>query len=63
MTQGEIEMMYVDFHFHRAYDGSIIMDNELKPESLQVQDGDVFVVKIVDNQIILQKQNTNHGHS
>lgn len=56
-------MMYVDFHFHRAYDGSIIMDNELKPESLQVQDGDVFVVKIVDNQIILQKQNTNHGHS
>lgn len=63
MTQGEIDMMYVDFHFHRAYDGSIIMDNELKPESLQVQDGDVFVVKIVDNQIILQKQNTNHGHS
>lgn len=63
MTQGEIDMMYVDFHFHRAYDGSIIMDNELKPESLQVQDGDVFVVKIVNNQIILQKQNTNHGHS
>ena len=62
-THGETEMMFVDYHFHRAYDGSIIMDDELKPESLQVKDGDVFVVKIVNDKIILQKQTMNHGHS
>ena len=61
--RGETEMMFVDYHFHRAYDGSIIMDDELKAESLQVKDGDVFVVKIVDDKIILQKQTLNHGHS
>lgn len=62
-THGETEMMFLDYHFRRAYDGSIIMDDELKPESLQVKDGDVFVVKIVNDKIILQKQTMNHGHS
>lgn len=56
-------MLFFDYTFHTAYDGSIIMDEELKAESLKVQDGDIFVVRIVDGQIILQKQPTHHGHS
>ena len=53
-------MLYVDYTFRTAYDGSIILDEELKAESLRVKDGDTFVVHIVNGQIILEKQ---HGHS
>jgi hypothetical protein len=53
-------MMFFDYTFRTAYDGSIIMDEELQAESLQVKEGDTFVVRIVNNQIILEKQN---GHS
>lgn len=56
-------MLFFDYTFRTAYDGSIIMDQELKAESLKVQDGDTFMVRIVDGQIILQKQPTDHGHS
>ena len=56
-------MIFFDYTFHTAYDGSIMLDNELRPEQLGVQEGDQFVVRIVNNTIILQKQKNDHGHS
>jgi hypothetical protein len=53
-------MMFFDYTFRTAYDGSIIFDEELRAENLQVKEGGTFVVRIVDNKIILEKQ---HGHS
>jgi|LakMenEpi03Aug12_release.lakeMendotaPanAssembly.Ray.scaffolds.fasta_scaffold3231497_2 hypothetical protein len=56
-------MLFVDYTFHTAFDGSIIMDEELKASSLGVQDGDTFVVRIVNDHIVLVKQKTQDGHS
>lgn len=53
-------MLFFDYTFRTAYDGSIIMDEQLRAENLQVKEGDTFVVRLVDNRIILEKQN---GHS
>jgi len=54
-------MLFFDYTFRTAYDGSIIMDEELKAESLKVQDGDTFVARIVNGTIVLEKQNTQNG--
>jgi hypothetical protein len=54
-------MLFFDYTFRTAYDGSIILDEELKAESLGVVEGDTFVVRIVNNQIILEKKQ--HGPS
>lgn len=49
--------MFVDYIFDTAPDGTILMDKELKPSSVGVQDGDVFVVHITEeNRIIFKKQ-------
>ncbi len=56
-------MLFVDYQFHTAFDGSIIMDEELKPSSLGVKEGDTFVVRINDGHIVLEKQKTQDGHS
>ena len=53
-------MMFVDYFFHKMYDGSVMMEKELRPESLEVKEGDVFVVHITDEkQIIFRKQERN----
>lgn len=50
-------MLFVDYFFEKLFDGSILMDRELKPSSLNVQTGDVFVVSITEQgRIFLQKQ-------
>jgi formylmethanofuran dehydrogenase subunit D len=54
-------MLFVDYQFHTAFDGSIIMDEELKPSSLGVKEGDTFVVRINDGHIVLEKQKTQDG--
>jgi hypothetical protein len=56
-------MLFYDYHFRTAFDGSIIMDEELKPESLGVKDGDQFVTRIVNGTIVLEKQKKQDGHS
>jgi hypothetical protein len=56
-------MLFVDYTFHTAYDGSIIMDEELKASSLGVKEGDTFVVRIVNDHVVLEKQKTQDGHS
>ena len=49
--------MFVDYVFNLLPDGSIMMDNELKPTLLNVKDGDRFVVKINDKgNVFFQKQ-------
>jgi hypothetical protein len=54
-------MLFYDYNFRTAFDGSIIMDEELKPESLGVKDQ--FVARIVNGTIVLEKQKTQNGHS
>jgi hypothetical protein len=54
-------MLFVDYTLRTADDGNIILDEELKAQSLGVAEGDTFVVRIVNNQIILEKQQ--HGPS
>jgi hypothetical protein len=49
-------MVFQGYVFNLMYDNSIMMDEELKPESLKVKDGDVFVAAIVDGRVILRKQ-------
>ena len=56
-------MLFYDYNFRTAFDGRIIMDEELKPESLGVKDGDQFVARIVNGTIVLEKQKTQNGHS
>jgi hypothetical protein len=55
-------MLFFDYTFRTAFDGSIILDEELKAESLGVAEGDQFTVRIVNGQIILEKQRQD-GHS
>lgn len=54
-------MLFLGYNFHKIWDGSLIMDAELTPQTLGVKDGDVFTVVVRDNKVILQKQT--HGHS
>lgn len=49
-------MKFVDYYFDLLPDGSIMMDRELSPNSLEVKQGDKFITKIIDNQIFLFKE-------
>ncbi|ATV46399.1 hypothetical protein [Lake Baikal phage Baikal-20-5m-C28] len=49
-------MKFVDYYFDLLPDGSIMMDRELSPNSLQVKQGDKFITKIIDNQVFLFKE-------
>jgi hypothetical protein len=53
-------MIFYDYILRTDDDGSIVLDEELKAQSLGVVEGDTFVVRIVNNQITLEKQ---HGPS
>lgn len=49
-------MLFVDYTFDLLDNGTIIMDSELKPESLNVKNGDNYVVNVTwDNRIVFQK--------
>jgi hypothetical protein len=63
LMPGETDMLFVDYTFHTAYDGSIILDQELKASSLGVKNGDTFVVRIVDDHVVLEKQKNQNEHS
>ena len=49
-------MKFIDYYFDLLPDGSIMMDSELYPNSLQVKQGDKFITKIIDNKIFLFKE-------
>lgn len=55
-------MLFADYLFELLENGNIIMDEELKPESLNVKTGDRFIVRITpENRIVFQK--VQDGHS
>jgi hypothetical protein len=56
MVDMGIKMQFWDFEFALRHNGDITFDEGLTPDQLNVKDGDVFKVMIVDGRIILKKQ-------
>jgi len=56
-------MLFLDYYFFLLVDGSIAYDDELKPEQLQIVDGDKFIASVIDGKIMLKKVRTNLQHS
>jgi hypothetical protein len=48
-------MKFVDYTFRLMEDGSIEMDPELPAEKLNLKNGDLFKVEIVDDQLTFKK--------
>jgi len=55
-------MLFLDYKFFLLVDGSIAYDDELKPEQLQIVDGDKFVASVKDGKIMLKKVRTTLQH-
>ena len=51
-------MLFLDYSFFLLVDGSIALDDELKPEQLEIVDNDVFVASVKDGKIVLKKVKT-----
>ena len=51
-------MLFLDYSFFLLVDGSLALDDELKPEQLQIVDNDVFVASVKDGKILLKKIKT-----
>lgn len=57
-------MLFVDYFFDLLPNGSIMMDPELKAESVDMKNGDMFKVFIsYDGRIILEKVKEKDGSS
>ena len=57
-------MLFVDYNFDLLENDAIVMDKELKPESLRVKDGDTYVVSVTfDRRIIFHKVGNTNGRS
>ena len=48
-------MTFVDYNFSLWPDGSVQMDEELKAASLGVEEGDRFVIQMVNDKIVFRK--------
>jgi len=48
-------MKFVDYTFRLMEDGSIEMDPELSAEKLNLKNGDLFKVEIVDDKLTFKK--------
>ena len=55
-------MLFLDYTFFLLVDGSIAYDDELKPEQLQIVDGDKFIASVKDGKILLKKVRTTLQH-
>ena len=51
-------MLFLDYSFFLLADGSLALDDELKPEQLEIVDNDVFVASVKDGKIVLKKIKT-----
>jgi hypothetical protein len=47
--------LFLGYTFFLLVDGSISLDDEIKPEQLQIEDGDKFVASVMDGKILLKK--------
>jgi hypothetical protein len=48
-------MLYSGYNFSKWPDGSIEMDEELSQASIEVSEGDRFVIQIVNGKIVFRK--------
>jgi len=55
-------MLFLDYSFFLLVDGSLAFDDEIKPEQLQIVDGDKFVASVKDGKIMLKKVRTTLQH-
>ena len=53
----EIAMQFWDFGFNLMRNGNIEFDEALQPEQLNLEEGEVFEVRIINNKIVLEKRN------
>ena len=47
--------LFVDYTLFLLVDGSISFDEEIKPEQLNIADGDRVVASVIDGKIMLKK--------
>ena len=47
--------LFLDYTLFLLVDGSIALDEEIKPEQLMIADGDRFVASVIDGKIMLKK--------
>lgn len=52
-------MLFIDYTFTKAFDDNIIFDKDLKPEQLNIKEGDRFIAKIINNAVVLVKEQNN----
>ena len=55
-------LLFLDYTFFLLVDGSLALDDELKPEQLQIVDGDRFIASVIDGKILLKKVRTSVQH-
>ena len=55
--------LFVDYTLFLLVDGSIALDEEIKPEQLNIADGDRFVASVIDGKIMLKKVINKNPHS
>jgi hypothetical protein len=55
-------MLFLDYSFFLLVDGSLALDDEIKPEQLQIVDGDKFIASVKDGKILLKKVRTTLQH-
>ena len=53
----DIAMQFWDFGFNLMRNGNIEFDEALQPEQLNLEEGEVFEVRIINNKIVLEKRN------
>ena len=49
-------MKFVDYTFNLLENGTIVMDEELSAESLNVKHGDVYKAEVINNNVVFKKQ-------
>lgn len=50
-------MQFWDFGFNLMRNGNIEFDEAIQPEQLNLEEGEVFEVRIINNKIVLEKRN------
>ena len=55
--------LFIDYTFFLLVDGSISLDEEIKPEQLNITDGDRFIASVRDGKIMLKKVVNKNPHS
>jgi len=49
-------MKFVDYYIDLMPDGSILIDEELKADCLNISNGDLFKAEVLENKLMFKKQ-------